>query len=54
MHVEAMNWSGTGKPSIPQRSVLRPMRCAYGAIAWRIPATKLTGDLCFIRVQGLN
>jgi hypothetical protein len=32
MHVEAMNWSGMGTPSMPQRSVFRPMRCAYGAI----------------------
>jgi hypothetical protein len=33
MHVEAMNWSGMGTPSMPQRLVFRSMRCAYGVIA---------------------
>jgi hypothetical protein len=52
MHVEAMNWSGMGMPGTPQRSVFRRMRCASGAIGWKNPATKWTGDRCFIRVPG--
>ena len=54
MQVEAMDWSGMGHAEWPQRSVFRPMRCAYGVIAWKIPVTKWTGDCCFIRVPGLN
>jgi hypothetical protein len=33
-----------GTPNMPQRSVFRRMRCAYGAIAWKKPATKWTDD----------
>jgi hypothetical protein len=54
MHVEAMNWSGMGIPSTPRRSVCRRTRCASGAIGWKNPAAKWTGDPCFIRVPELN
>jgi hypothetical protein len=49
MHVEAMNM-----PSTPQHSVSRRIRCASRAIAWNNPATKWTGEACFIRVPGRN
>ena len=52
MHVEALNWSGMGLAAAALG--FSPMRCAYGAIAWKIPATKWTGDPCFIRAPGLN
>jgi hypothetical protein len=35
MHVEAMNFSGMGMPSMP-RPVSRRQRCASGAIASKI------------------
>ncbi len=40
--------------SLPQRSVLRPMRCGFGAIGWSNPATQLTGEPCLIRAPGPN
>ena len=55
MHVEAMNFSGMGACEIcPQRLASRRTRCASGAIAWNNPATKWTGEACFIRVPGRN
>ena len=49
MHVEAMNGSDMGHAEYAAALGLSP-RCASGAIAWKDPATKWTGDRCFIRV----
>jgi hypothetical protein len=54
LNMKAMNFSGMGHPEMPWRSVFRRMRCAYGAIASKNPATPWTGDRLLIRVPGLN
>ena len=54
MHIEAMNFSGVGHAEYAAALGLRRTRCAYGAIASKNPATKWTGDCCFIRGPGLN
>jgi hypothetical protein len=50
MHVEAMNWSGWGMPSMPRRWVCRRIRCGFGAIGWNNPVTKSTGGPRFVCV----
>ncbi len=54
MHLEAMNWSGMGMPSMPRRLGLSPIRCGSGAIVSKTPARRQPGDCCVIRVPGLN
>lgn len=49
-----MNFSGMGHADYATPLVFRRMRRAYGAIVWKNPASKCTGDRRFIRVPGLN
>jgi hypothetical protein len=44
MHVEALNGSGMGHAEYAERSVFRRMRCAFGVVGWKNPATKSTDD----------
>ncbi|MFZ0458713.1 MAG: hypothetical protein WAM17_09760 [Rhodoplanes sp.] len=54
MHVEAMNFSGMGHAEYAAALGLSPHALRIGAIAPKNPATKWTGEACFIRVPGLN
>ena len=54
MHVEAMNFSGMGHAEYAAALGLSPHSLRIGAIAWNNPATKWTGEACFIRVPGRN
>ncbi len=54
MHVEAMNFSGMGHAEYAAALGLSPHALRIWRDRLEDPATKWTGEACFIRVPGLN